>query len=212
MALCPCLPGAVLVFALLLIVSLLLSKCSMLRSSLDLWLMESSDPGPTCNCDPMGEGLNKGAVAPAHSSVPREGCPAPCPSRPHPASSQFRSWPSVPGAFQAAAPALELKASESASKPTHGRAPGEECPGPQQPPPSVGCNPGWSSQPGVTGTLLPGPGVLGWGAQCGAGTLGSSWGLLKPKYPLHFLTTTCEWETNPFLISALPPSLHVASL
>ena len=182
MAICPCLPGTVLVFALL-IVSLSLSKCSMLKSSLDLWLTESSELGPTCHCDWMGTGPNKGTVAPAYNSVPREGCPAPCPSRPRPAASQFSSWPEVPGAFQAAAPALELEASEGVSKPAHWRAPREGCLGRQQLPASLGCGPGWFSQPGVMGTPLLGPGALGWGAQGGAGILCSSGGFQSQDNP-----------------------------
>ena len=61
-------------------------------------------------------------------------------------------------------------------------------------------NPCWFLQPEVMGTYLPGTGTLDWGPGLGLG-------LLTPKIPPEFLSTTCGFETSCFHISTSPTVL-----
>lgn len=76
------------------------------------------------------------------TSVPRNSCLDPCPSSPCPEVSQFSSSMGAPGAFQAAAPRLELTASVSVDWPSKNRCYGNS----SALPPWLG-NPVWSCGP-----------------------------------------------------------------
>ena len=71
----------------------------------------------TCICTLGGgeEELNKRTMFPHSTSVSKKAAP---PS-PLPEARQFHFFPYVPSVFQAAAPALELKASDSISEQLH---------------------------------------------------------------------------------------------
>lgn len=134
-AICPCLPGAVLVSASLWTVSLSLSKCSTLQ-------MESSDLGPTWTCSWMGKGWTKKQWhQPMLLSPERAALTPALPASPSCAASQFSSSPYIPGTFWAATPALGLRANESVSKWVNWQTPQEECLGLRRPSTSLRCNP-----------------------------------------------------------------------
>lgn len=76
-------------------------------------IMESSDIVPICAKLFQEGGLNKGTMETASTSVPRGSCFDPRPSSPCTELGQFSSSPYASGTFQAAAPVLELRVSES---------------------------------------------------------------------------------------------------
>lgn len=207
-AICPCLPGTVLVYALLLTASLSFSKCSTLQRSLDLWLMESSELGSTWTCGWMQKDWTKKQWPLPMLLLPEK---ATCPSSPPPAASQFSSSPYVPGTFWAAPPALELRANESLSKWVYWQTPQEKCLGLRRPFSSCRCNPGCLWQPDVMGT----PDFLVLVLPAGEPSVGLDPELLGDtsavKISLGLLNRLLGYGTSPFHITAPPIRLSVAS-
>lgn len=143
-------------------------------------------------------------------------CQLPCPEERHLSSPRPKPDNSIhhylfPATFPAAAPALELRASESVSKSVCGlsKRSAWECSHPHLTQPQAPrC-----SQPEIQGTFLPGSETLGWGTWCGAGTPRSSgWeGPPQLRYLSQYSMVTHRCGTTPFCVSAPPTNLNVAS-